>query len=956
MKSYFITIIFCCIFSAVFAQPTGDIQKDTAQANLLFSEARTKLENPSKVVEEQLNEALELYQFHKNYEKEIETYSCLAYSHRRNDSLKTFYLKQAFDLANMHFDSTHVSLAITYYTLQDQYHLQNTALSIKYGLKFLEMNSYLKEEYIFSTILLFFDYLDSDNMAAFEALLQKIETEIKDSQSPLFLQTLLYQGKMLFAMYFEYNYEKAILFGKQCIVSNEETNVLPLNHLGMIYMRIALSYSDLENFEKAEKWMFEALEITNFDSDDYNLGTYYFEIGLIYSRFRRFEEAILFLDKTEKIYKLDTTENRNDLFLLYLEKAEMFYNSDQITKAKETLVIAEKYHKNYHTHYLHTFISLELNEVDTALYYIQNAINEVFDGFQNDDYTKNPDKYLKTADGAFAGYILYGKGGALVDKAIEVRSKHLLRLGIETYNLSIHYYDLLMQDMYGYERSKIFFNERVSQTFSGLIQARHILASIEPTSETKEGLFAAMQREKSALLLKTLNPKSFPEEVIKEEERLTNQKNQIEQKLLITDSTAFYQKKMLAIDQEIEVFADAIKKQYPQSALMLDNISYPTLSTVQKGLSKDCIIVEYSFGYNYVIITTLSDSSYTYKQVVFESDFKSKIEQLSKLLKSPFIIQNKKRDEFIDISHELYNILVKPIEAEIKPYSKIIFIPTEEINYLPFEVLLRTDEKKPFHKLDFLIKDFSINYQYSVAIYHQLKQKTAIEDKSFLGFAPIFENGQTIDYAARTADFIVDSLLRSVDDNRFINLPNSKIEIETIAQIIKNNNGKTTVLLEETATKNILREELKSKSYQFIHIATHGIVNFQTPKLSALACYDTTKNVEKALLFANEVQMQDIQADLVVLSSCESGIGKLVEGEGLIALNRSFIASGANNVIFSLWKVNDELTAELMIDFYKFYFQNQSYTEALRQAKLKMLQDPIRANPRYWAAFVLIGE
>ena len=84
--------------------------------------------------------------------------------------------------------------------------------------------------------------------------------------------------------------------------------------------------------------------------------------------------------------------------------------------------------------------------------------------------------------------------------------------------------------------------------------------------------------------------------------------------------------------------------------------------------------------------------------------------------------------------------------------------------------------------------------------------------------------------------------------------------------------------------------------HQFVHIATHGLVNYENPQLSALACYQSESETD-GLLFANEIQMQDLQADLVVLSSCESGIGQLVTGEGLIALNRSFIYACRNALV-----------------------------------------------------------
>ena len=184
---------------------------------------------------------------------------------------------------------------------------------------------------------------------------------------------------------------------------------------------------------------------------------------------------------------------------------------------------------------------------------------------------------------------------------------------------------------------------------------------------------------------------------------------------------------------------------------------------------------------------------------------------------------------------------------------------------------------------------------------------------------------------------------------------NGRIDQKSITKIIESKNGKTNTLLKSTATKSNLSSNLKTQSYQFVHIATHGLVNFKNPKLSALACYSKNEKIDN-FLYANEIQFKNINADLVVLSSCESGIGQLVAGEGLIALNRSFIYSGAKNVMFSLWKVSDKYSSELMIDFYKNYFQNPSYTSALRQAKLKMLANPTSAQPKYWSPFVLMGE
>jgi len=101
--------------------------------------------------------------------------------------------------------------------------------------------------------------------------------------------------------------------------------------------------------------------------------------------------------------------------------------------------------------------------------------------------------------------------------------------------------------------------------------------------------------------------------------------------------------------------------------------------------------------------------------------------------------------------------------------------------------------------------------------------------------------------------------------------------------------------------------------------------------------------------------MLRLQTDLVVLSSCDSGIGRIHEGENMFAVSRSFLAAGAKNILYSLWKINDKYSSDLMIDFYRHHLKNKSYTSALRHAKLNMLSQPATAAPRYWAPFILTG-
>jgi CHAT domain-containing protein len=176
-------------------------------------------------------------------------------------------------------------------------------------------------------------------------------------------------------------------------------------------------------------------------------------------------------------------------------------------------------------------------------------------------------------------------------------------------------------------------------------------------------------------------------------------------------------------------------------------------------------------------------------------------------------------------------------------------------------------------------------------------------------------------------------------------LPGARAEGDSVARVFAG----AQLLSGAEATKPRLLQE--GSRCDILHIATHGYADPEVPEFSGLLLAGTGgKRYE--VLTAQEVYLWPLRARLVTLSACQTGLGKNVEGEGLLGLTRAFIYAGAQDVLCSLWPVSDESTAKLMATFYAALRKGAAVEDALREAQLQLLQDPATRHPFYWAAFI----
>lgn len=300
------------------------------------------------------------------------------------------------------------------------------------------------------------------------------------------------------------------------------------------------------------------------------------------------------------------------------------------------------------------------------------------------------------------------------------------------------------------------------------------------------------------------------------------------------------------------------------------------------------------------------------------------------------------QDEFLKLSQELYEILIKPIAFKISK-KRVIISPHGPLHYLPFQ-LLHDGEK-------FLVEDFALNYIPSATVLRYLANKPPI--------GPLEPSGQIGDstYLSGWGDEGVGEnqnsgqsksilLLGNPElDGEGLNLPYSEIEIENAAAFFPD----SLKLLQQEASETNFKN--RASSYDILHFATHATFDNDEPFNSALLLAKDGSNDGK--LTVEEIYHLELKPSLVVLSACETALGKYSAGDEIIGFYRAFMYAGAKSIIATLWPIPDEATSYLIKEFYQKLKKN-SLSESLRMAQLKTKEK--YPNPVNWGGFVLVGR
>ena len=453
-----------------------------------------------------------------------------------------------------------------------------------------------------------------------------------------------------------------------------------------------------------------------------------------------------------------------------------------------------------------------------------------------------------------------------------------------------------------------------------------------------------------------------------------------------------YRESLFKVNRTYDSLISVFETQFPEYSALKYSTKTSTVKQIQNMLNKHSAMISYCVGNSSITIFVVTKKSFDVFSVPKIKDFDTNLE----VLRNAMLPTGKSdRMNYIDLGYSFY-IQLFPFLNQNKAFEKItslILIPDGQLSTLPFDALLTGQayvdiaDMDYYKDLPYLINQFDISYSYSATLFkNTFSKKTSKNGGSsnlidWIGMAPVFDSESTAaitEYSSKLKKEIQKSgkdsiLIRSFfnpDEDYIFPLPGTETEVKELFHSFESNNKTAEMKLRGDANESFIKSGKLSK-YRIIHIATHSLVNTDKPELSCILLSqnkDTTiknpsngdLNTEQneGILYQGEILNIRLNSDLVVLSACETGLGKITNGEGIIGLTRALLYAGTKNILVSLWQVSDASTTELMVSFYNNLFQSKSnnYAEALRKAKLQLINGGKFAHPYFWSSFVLIGK
>lgn len=683
------------------------------------------------------------------------------------------------------------------------------------------------------------------------------------------------------------------------------------------------SLSAMQHLESAKE-VFEQMEL---DSD---LGVVYGNIGSAYYELNQLSKAIVEYKKAIDVFNefedyLKIAMYSNNLGLVYQKdnQLELAFSSFQkgltTSQSSNSKEIIAQSHDNLGEYYL------AKKDYKKALSHFQKAIQTLIPRFERKEDWHNPTKM--DVELAFNKIDLLTYLG---DKAKILRllaqsenDEKYLTSALQLFELGDVVIDQLRKEHQDQD-TKLFWRKEAIPFYENAIEVCYEMQNVEKA-------FFFFEKSKAILLLEALQTSDALELI---PDSLKNQIQTLQQQLLKTkealENTNSTDSKreniirdLVSQQAKFEFEIKQLEKEYPKFFEVKFGTKVISLADAQNEFStaQEKTAIHYFYGEKNIYAITIHLQKSKLHQLGSTSSIEKEIRTLLSFFEKSSNIENAPND-FLQQSKKVYDILIAPLAIE--KGEEIVIFPDGALAYLPYEALVGGGSSD-IATANYLIKDHAIQYGYSATIFSKLNKSTnQITENSIAAFAP-FADGSV--------------------NSKFATLAFSQDELGEISEQIDG-----VFLKNQKATKQYFLEN--SKEFSVLHLSTHAFSS-ATESKPHIVFADTS-------LFLSELYGLEIPADLVVLSACQSNIGKLSPGEGVMSLGRGFTFAGSKSLVSSLWNVNAVSTSMILSDFYKKLQSGVSKNKSLHSAKLAYLENEnipsYERSPYYWAGLIYYGD
>jgi CHAT domain-containing protein/Tfp pilus assembly protein PilF len=718
------------------------------------------------------------------------------------------------------------------------------------------------------------------------------------------------------------NYTKSIPYYERAI-STLESRVTTENSLMVSYIsNLASAYRKLKKYDQALKLYREALKYH--DQTDkllHNIGSVYLAMG-------QNGQAIHYL----KQVTYQDQKKLNDLGKACLQQRDYTGALHYLRRALALNAQTNHGHRNSDHGITLKYWGDALiaqKQIYQGLLYYQQAISNLLIDYRSDNIYTNPTNFNTVFNSAELLDVLSSKAAA--HKLMYTQSHKVkdLDVALKTY---LSFYKLAdhVERFYESDEARYLISNRkyvihqqpidICLQLYRLTKNKNYIEEAYRLDEENKASTLALYLEESQLKVKS----GISRVLLRQEKDLKENITRLTlQASGQTDSLALLKLKKSVNNDVIKLISvqQKISRQTGFNRLNLQREGI-SIRAVQKSIPEQSAILSYHLGERYILCFVITAKTFSFFTSTIPLGFQSSVKDTYMLVQSKTGNSSK---QLRATGRAFYSKLIKQAEAFIKDKKDLMIIPDDELNYLPFELLVNDAG-------ELLLKRYTITYNYSCTIL-QVNNYGRVLNPGSLGMAP-FDEKDT----------------RGSPPGEWPVLPASKQEIAAMGGDL---------LYGQKATK----QTFVNMAHRFgtIHLATHAYANDENPDKSFIVFYPAEKNAGiNYKLYQPEIYNLKLdKTRLVILSSCESGTGELIRGEGLMSLSRAFSYAGCDNILASMWKADDAATAYIAKKIHGYLKRDYTQARALQQAKLDYLDDDnIRSAkklPGFWTHMRLIG-